>query len=394
MKNKKSTLIISVALLVGSFNQGFAQRIAAGPSHSLARCYDGTARAWGYNVSGQLGDSSTGTNRSFPVRVATISSVTALAAGGYFSMALLTGGSVWTWGENLSYEIGDSTTTSRFSPVQVHGNGNVGFLNGITAIAAGKYVEHALALKSDSTVWAWGGNNYGQLGDSTNVLKKTPVQVHGSGNIGFLTGIISVACGDGYSIALKRDSTVWAWGNGYGWNPVRINGLSAITAISAGIGHSLAIKNDGTVWAWGLNTYGQLGDSTNIDRSTPIKVKGLTGIIGIAVGGKHSLAVKNDGTVWAFGWNNYGELGDGTNVDKWAPVQVSGITGVTEVKAGLSHSLALKNDGTVWAWGWNYFGQLGDSTTIDRWAPVQVKGLCTMTYTGINETPNSLNNII
>lgn len=196
---------------------------------------------------------------------------------------------------------------------------------GSPQVAAGDY--HSLALKSDGTVWAWGYNVCGQLGDGTTTSKTTPVQVFG------LTGITAIA------------------GGGY---------------------HSLALKSDGTVWAWGDNGYGQLGDGTITQRIAPVQVYGLTGITTIAAGNCHSLALKSNGTVWAWGWNGYGQLGDGTTTDKITPVQVSCLTGITTIAAGGISSLALKSDGTVWAWGDNYFGQLGDGTRTDRKIPVTV----------------------
>src|SRR3989304_2356071 len=178
-------------------------------------------------------------------------------------------------------------------------------------------------------VWAFGGNNYGQLGNGTTINRTTPVQV---------------------------------------------SGLTGVGAIASGYGHSLALKTDGTVWAWGFNDRGQLGDGTTINRTTPVQVSGLTGVAAIAGGYGHSLALKTDGTAWAWGQNNGGQLGNGTSTIFGAtttPVQVceSGgcsngyLTGVAAIAGGFFHSLALKTDGTVWAFGVNSTSQLGDGTT-------------------------------
>jgi hypothetical protein len=151
---------------------------------------------------------------------------------------------------------------------------------------------------------------------------------------------------------LKNDGTVWAWGYngdgelGNGTNtdsnvPVPVSGLSGITAIAGGGYHSLALKNDWTVWAWGYNEYGQLGNGTNTDSNVPVPVSGLSGITAIAGGEYHSLALKNDWTVWTWGWNGYGQLGNGTNTDSNVPVQVSGLTGIMAIAGGGSHSLAI-----------------------------------------------------
>ena len=296
-----------------------------------------------------------------------------VVAGYFHSLALKSDGTVWAWGLNWYGQLGDGSPNSSATPVPVSS------LTGVIALAAGE--QHSLALKSDGTVWAWGWNFYGQLGDGSTTNRKIPVQVSG------LSGVIALAAGEQHSLALKSDGTVWAWGQN--WNgqlgdgsttnrstPVQVSGLTGAIALAAGGAHSLALKSDGTVWAWGANDYGQPGDgSTTYSRSTPVQVSGLTGVIALAAGGTHSLALKSDGTVWAWGHNDYGQLGDGSTTNRSTPVQVNGLTGVIALAAGEQHSLALKSDGTVWAWGWNWYGQLGDGTWLDRSTPVQVSGV-------------------
>jgi alpha-tubulin suppressor-like RCC1 family protein len=136
-------------------------------------------------------------------------------------------------------------------------------------------------IKSNGTVWGWGSNNYGQLGNGTTATSSVQTQVSG------LTNAVSVA---------------------------------------AGASHTLALKSDGTVWSWGYNSNGQLGDGTTVNKSTPVQVSGLSGAVSVAAGGNTSYAIKSDGTVWAWGYNNYGQLGDGTAVAKTTPVQVTGVT--------------------------------------------------------------------
>ncbi len=150
----------------------------------------------------------------------------------------------------------------------------------------------------------------------------------------------------------------------------RITGMAA-----AGSAHTVGLKNDGTLWAWGLNTNGQLGDTSLVQRTAPVQVSGFTGATAVAAGGAHTLALKNDGTVWAWGLNSNGQLGDGTITQRTAPVQVTGLTGVVAVSANAAYTLALKSDGTIWAWGLNSSGQLGDGTVTQRNTPVRVTGL-------------------
>ncbi|MEO8732755.1 MAG: T9SS type A sorting domain-containing protein, partial [Flavobacteriales bacterium] len=185
----------------------------------------------------------------------------------------------------------------------------------------------------------------------------------------------------------KMDSTVWAWGiNTYGTIgngtnidsnvPLQVDSLTGIVAISEGAAHSIALAKDGTVWAWGLNYYGQLGNGTNTDTNVPTQVDSLSGVVAIAGGGSHTLALKGDGTVWAWGANISGQLGNGTGTNSNIPVQVASLTGITAIATCEDISLALKNDGTVWSWGGNGNGELGNgTTTYDNTVPLQMVSL-------------------
>jgi alpha-tubulin suppressor-like RCC1 family protein len=272
-------------------------------------------------------------------------------------------------------------------PVQVKGGDGAGFIGNITAVAAG--TNFSLALKDDGTVWAWGYNSSGQLGDGTTVSRSVPVQVAG------LDKVTAISAGAGYSLAIKKDGSVVGWGyNGDGelgigttvdsLSPVPVSGLTGVTAVCAAYQHSLALKSDGTVWAWGGNDNGELGNASTTSSTTPVQVNGLIGMIAIASGAdsSHCMALKSDGTVWAWGTNIDGELGTGTTFKNSAvPVQVKDRTGssnLTKIKGiatGNSFSLAIASDGTVWGWGYNTSGQLGDGTTDRRTLPVQVQGL-------------------
>ena len=351
--------------------------IAGGGYHSLALKSDGTVWAWGYAAQGQLGDG-TGLDRSTPVHVLGLTDVVAISGGFEHNLALKSDGTVWAWGNNTYGQLGDGTSTNnRLAPVAVTG------LTGITVISAGG--DHSMALKSDGTVWTWGINWYGVLGDGTTTTRAIPGQVSG------LSGVVAVAASYYHSLALKGDGTVWGWGENYYGNlgdgtrtdrpsPVPVSALTGVVAISSRFEHSLALKSDGTVWGWGRDDYGQLGDGGSgigVQRLVPVRASGLTGVVAVAGGQYHGVALTSDGTIWTWGFNGFGALGDGTLTDRPIPARAVGLAGVrfTAIAAGSLHSLALRSDGTVWAWGLNDFGQLGDGTTTNRSAPVAVSGL-------------------
>lgn len=343
-------------------------RVAAGAYFSLALKSDGTVWSWGSNQTGQLGDGTT-TNKSQPTLITGLTDIVAIFSGNNHSLALKDDGTVWAWGYNGQGQLGDDTTIQRNSPVQVLA------LSNIVSIAGGG--DHNLALKSDGTVWAWGYNDNGQLGDGTTIQRTTPVQVSG------LANITSIAARS-HNLALRNDGSVWAWGpNTFGQlgdgtttqrnTPIEVPGLSGIIDIAVGSGDiSFALKDDGTVKSWGLNNWGSLGDGTTTKRYSPVQVTGLSSVVDIKGGYHGGTALKEDGSVWAWGLNDSGRLGDGTTTTSYIPVQVLNMSNVSEISSSYRHTLAIKDDGTIWSWGTNSDGELGDGTTTDRTLPVQV----------------------
>jgi alpha-tubulin suppressor-like RCC1 family protein len=350
------------------------------------------AWAWGGNGSGALGfeDPFRVGKRPTPAQVlgAGNSDIAAVAAGDYFSLALKTDGTVWAWGENSRGELGIGSTTSTIKATQITG------LSDVRAISASN--QTGLALRSDGTVWSWGDNSHGQLGSgAVGGLRTTPAQIAG------LSSVTAIAAGYLHSLALRADGTVWAWGDNiagdlgndtgvsgqYRPYPLQVAGLSGVTAIAAGQSGSMALRNDGTVWVWGWKGNGEFGDGTTSELSatqkTPRPVPGLAGVVTIAAGYGHRLAAMADGTVWAWGGNAEGEIGNGVFSTTGCgcvttPTQVVGLGGVIALSGGSEHSLALKGDGTVWAWGRDSEDQVSGSTAICgagqpcRVAPAQV----------------------
>jgi len=265
-------------------------------------------------------------------------------------------------------------------------------------------------LKPNGTVWSWGLNAKGQLGDGTTTDSSLPMQVLGPGGTGYLSDIVAVMGGEQHNFALKSDGTVLAWGdnshaqlgNGTTTNsstPVQVSGLTSIVKLSGRGYHSVAVKSDGTVWTWGWDEYGALGngvDDPNIDYLVPIEVTGVTNPIMVTTGFNFSVALMQDHTLMAWGNNAEGEIGDGTTINRLTPVPVPGIDQVVWISAGWTHVVAIRADGTVWTWGANNwqgafdcedsydnnnlgffcgYGMLGDGTENDHYTPEQVPGL-------------------
>ena len=314
-----------------------------------------------------------------------------ISASGSSYFAVKDDGTLWSWGANNYGMLGDGTTTGgRMTPEQVKGPGGIGYLTDVKTVTAGWY--HILALKNDGTVWTWGFNNVGQLGDGTTVNRSTPVQVP-------ISEVKAITAGSYHSVALKTDGTVWTWGGGTSGQlgngasldssmPVQVEGvggsgnLIGVKAIASGSAFCLAVKNDGAVVSWGSNTYGQLGNGesgSGTNKNAPVNVMisattPLTGGDSVAAGHYHSLAMLNDGTVRAWGYNEQGQLGSGSSATLSAS-PVLALTNAAMIDAGGYNSLAVKKDGTLWSWGSGSFGQIGDGDSVSRNAPVQVLDL-------------------
>ncbi len=386
MKRKITMFLVLVLMVCGSFfllqpKAAYAAsniQISTGEYYSEALLVDGTLWAWGRNNYGQLGDGST-VDRATPIQISLINSVKAVSCGLNHTLALKADGTVWAWGYNNYGQLGNGETINRGAPVSVSG------LTSVKQVISASNA-YSVALKEDGTVWAWGLNSNGQLGDGTTVSKSTPVQVKG------LSSIKSISCSSTFCIALKSDGTVWSWGNNqYGQLgdgttisrtvPVQVSGLTSVKKVVVGLYYCLALKEDGSVWSWGYNAHGELGDGYKVNRSAPVQISQLNSVNDITCGKYHTLALKQDGTVWSWGYNNVGQLGDGTNTSKSVPTQITDLYNIksigcgrynTSTTNGCDYSAVLKQDGTVWAWGYNANGELGNGLKTNSSRPVRV----------------------
>ncbi|MBO3287355.1 carboxypeptidase regulatory-like domain-containing protein [Paenibacillus sp. FSL M8-0228] len=354
------TMVLLMLFMMTSNNSGFVyassnEISASNPSHQFINVAADSLRSYAVKSDGTVWGWGSGLNErgelvgypnfvEIPVKIPNVSEITKVVGGmNSFQLALKSDGTVWSWGYNSEGQLGDGTNTYRSKPVMIHN------LHDVISISAGSH--HSLALKSDGTVWTWGYNAYGILGDGSYVDQYTPVQVKNLSNVISITGSYEK------SKAVKSDGTVWEWGylvNGsnYQTTPTQILGIENVKAL-ANISTlaTLALKADGTVWVW--DDY----------RSTPTQVENLDNIVAISNG----MALKSDGKVVLIKEDIF------TNQIEVTPVELTDVTQISKTYAQYpGHQLAIKKDGSVWAWGGNDYGQLGDGTLDDKLIPVEV----------------------
>ena len=358
------------------------RQVATGNNCTLAIKTNGTLWAWGWGGNGQLG---LGDNdgRATPTQVGTDSDWASMASGGIHTLAVKTNGTLWAWGRNTSGQLGNGTTTASnvttSTPVQA------GTATDWASVTVGS--GYSLAIKTNGTLWAWGSNDNGQLGlgdNGSGTHRTSPTQ------IGMDTDWASVTAGGSHTIAVKTNGTLWAWGNnsngqlglgnsGSATNkntPTQIGNTTDWASVTAGIQYTIAVKVDGSLWAWGQNSVGQLGLGDTDNRNSPEQVGTATGwksSVAATWINNHTIAIKTDGSLWAWGQNNFGQLGLDDTTSRNEPTQIGTATDWESMATNDSgHTLAIKADGSLWAWGENGSRQLGDGTTTQRNAPVRI----------------------
>ncbi len=353
--------------------------VAAGMEHTCVRASANRVHCWGGNAYGRssFGDTQSVLSVLRPQPVSGLPSPLArLSLRGNTACGATRQGTVSCWGNNSAGQIGDALTLSNADLIQQAGPRDVVDLDNVTDVAAGGL--HACALRADRTVWCWGSNAYGQLGDQTALQRRRPVQVVG------IVDAVQIAAGPSYTCARTAPGAVWCWGlndNGQLGIGSTSNSLQAVRAvgleqnvvdISLGHSHACAARNDGKVLCWGLNGNGQLGDGTTTQRTVPTLVNDAFGnYVAVAAAASHSCGLTVGGQPKCWGYNHVGQLGDGSTLQRTTPAAVAVLTdGVVRIAAGSYHTCALRNTGALFCWGYNADRQIGDGTTMNRLQPV------------------------
>jgi alpha-tubulin suppressor-like RCC1 family protein len=378
---------LAAACTMLALGSGSAAVPAQAAGLARAAATGASARAWGDNSAGELGDG-TLTGSEVPVATAGLSGARAIAAGGRHDLALLSDGTVLAWGDDTFGQLGNGVASANGDSEAA---APVSGLSGVTAVAAGE--EHSLALLSDGRVLAWGDNAEGQLGDGSTTSSAVPVPVKG------LTGVKAIAAGSLFSLALLADGTVLAWGSNADGQlgddsltdsdvPVPVQGLKGVTAISAGGRFALALLSDHTVMSWGDNEEDQLGDGMDVSTQSlstvPVPVVDLTGVQAIRAGFQHAVALLSSGVVMDWGDNGFFQLArpngfPGGISDSDTPLTVPGLPKATSIAAGGLFSLAVVAGGKVLSWGDDSFGQLGNGSDVTGPSVATVGGLSGVT---------------
>jgi alpha-tubulin suppressor-like RCC1 family protein len=336
----------------------------------------GNLWAWGRNDQGQLGINDAN-NRCTPVTTTTGGANWKQVACAFrHSAAIKTDGTLWTWGKNDYGQLGVNAAGNKTTPVTTFAGGT-----NWKQVACNGYFTSA--IKTDGTLWTWGDNTYGQLGNNTTISRTTPVTTFAGG-----TNWKQVACGSYFAAAIKTDGTLWTWGRNLyptlGINNTTDKATPVTTfaggtnwkQVSCGDNYTSAIKTDGTLWTWGLNNSGQMGDNTAVTKSTPVTTfAGGTNWKQVSCGLNTTLAIKTDGTLWVWGGNAGGQIGDNTTTFRVTPVTTfaGGANWKQVASSSFLFSAATKTDGTLWTWGtgggFNY-GNLGTNDINARSTPV------------------------
>ena len=286
-----------------------------------------------------------------------------MAVGGYHILALDNDNNLWAWGDNEFGQLGDGTTTNKTSPTKIETN--------ITFVQLSAGAFHNAGIDTEGRLWVWGLNTFGQLGDGTTINKSKPQKIMGDKEF---TKVMA----SGYlTLAIDTNNEIWHLGKDFGNSSFankeirKLNFKIEYSEIS-GNSHYLFLDNRKKLWSFGSNSYGELGDGTTNTKTSPVQIKSEVQFLQVSAGDEFCLAIDSDGNLWSWGKNDECQLGDGTTTNKAIPEQIKTEKKFTQISAGKNHCLAIDNEGNLWSWGRNNRGQLGDGTRTDKTSPIKI----------------------
>ncbi len=303
-----------------------------------------------------------------------------IEVGGFHILALDNDNNLWAWGDNEYGQLGDGTTTNKTSPTKIE--------TGITFVQLSAGYAHSAGIDNEGKLWTWGYNSWGSLGDGTTTQKAKPTKIMKDKTFK------KVIASDYSTLAIDMNDEIWYWGRYYGDDygganiPQKLDFKIEYSLIS-GYSHYLFLDKQNKLWSWGANYAGQIGDGTTITRTNPVQIKPETKFTQVSAGNRFSLAIDEEGNLWSWGYNDDGQLGDGTKSYKTTPEQIKIETKFAQISAGMYHSIAIDKEGNLWSWGYNRSGQLGDGTTTEKLNPIKImedvkfKKIYTTTYSSL-----------
>lgn len=347
---------------------GFWRPLQLGSSTS------GTMELWNWGPTGYLANNGAPASASTPVQVGSMGDWLQISGGRNFGAAVKSDGTLWAWGNNALGQLGNGTRTSNSSPIQIGSNTDWKFVNAA--------FDCTYAIKADGSLWSWGGNTSGQLGSNSVSSRSSPVQV------GAETTWVSVTGSELFVHALRANGTLWAWGNGAGFilgngsstsrsAPIQVGSATNRVQVESDRSHVSGIQADGSLWTWGSGTDYRHGlGATTATISTPVRIGALNTWVYLSCGGSHSAAIQADGSLWSWGANASGQLGIGNTSTCSTPVRVGTDNDWAQVvcygeNPNLS-TVGLKTDGSLWAWGYNTDRRLGIGTATNVSTPVRI----------------------
>ena len=354
---------------------GTWKSVAVAESHTCAIKSDDTLLCWGYNGYGSTGINNTTGNSLSPTQVNGGGSWKSVTSGMYQSCGIKSDDSVRCWGWNTNGQLGDNSTTQRNVPTALSGGG--AWKSVFTTFS--NTGVHTCGIKSDDSLWCWGSNSSGMLGDNSTTQRNIPTSVSGGGTWKSVWG------GDAHTCGIKSDDSLWCWGNNSSSQlgdttttnslvPLPVAAGGVWSNASTGYGHTCGIRLSGVLYCWGGNGSGQLGDNILSSLTVPREIYGGGTWNFIATGSNHTCGIKNNNSLYCWGWNGSQQLGDNTSTNRLIPTAVSGGGSWGKVSLGYSHSCGIKLDDSMWCWGANNYGMLGDNSTTARGVPTSVSG--------------------